>query len=520
MKRKIVPIFLITIVFALFAIKSFLYVDPDFGWRIKTGEYILENGIPKKDIFTYTMPSFPFVDHAWSLDVMVAKLYPTVGQLGLAIAAAIFPLLGIWLVMSTRRTQKNGDYLAKVRFSFFRKRFTLSISSLGFFAFAPFLLGVSILLLFAGIRVQVVSWLLFSILISVSMRDEIWQKAKFIAPLIFLLWANVHGSFLAGIVALFLILVLRLFRTKRFVAFDWLIFLACIAATFINPYQSGVWREAWSSASDSKLRWSIVEWMPALMVFDFSMIMFISLSLSLAWRYRRKYQLEEIGLYLFFLAQAILSRRHLPLWVVVAVPFTIEGFYFLSREASKYKFGLERFLILYKITWVASLAAFCVGIVFAIVGASYLNDEEFYPKEAVAYLFDNPPQGEVFSEYGWGGYLVWKMPGRKVFIDGRMPSWRWDSPNDNELDSAFDTYNEIRRGEIEYQEVFDKFGIDTVLWPRPKEKGPIEKFSKKVENVFPFLNNSEDYDFLTDMEGDGWVRVYEDEVSYIYKKTQ
>jgi hypothetical protein len=43
---------------------TFRDLDPDFGWRVKTGELILQRGIPKIDWYSFTMPDFPWIDHA------------------------------------------------------------------------------------------------------------------------------------------------------------------------------------------------------------------------------------------------------------------------------------------------------------------------------------------------------------------------------------------------------------------------------------------------------------------------
>jgi hypothetical protein len=52
----------------------------------------------------------------------------------------------------------------------------------------------------------------------------------------------------------------------------------------------------------------------------------------------------------------------------------------------------------------------------AVVSA-YLHRE--YPQAAVDYLHANRPDGQLFSTYGWGGFLIWALPEYPVFIDGR-----------------------------------------------------------------------------------------------------
>ena len=236
-----------------------------------------------------------------------------------------------------------------------------------------------------------------------------------------------------------------------------MILLASILVTLINPYGPGIWREALSSVSDTKLRFSIVEWMPALTMLDLAIVSFIGISFALFVKYWKRMAFEEAGLYIFFLASALLSRRHLPLFVIIALPVTVKTINFLLGDAKRVKNGQERFTKFYKTLWLTSLIIFFIQAIFAFREAGYLGYGGFYPKEAVSYLNENLPRGEIFSEYGWGGYLIWNLPQKKVFVDGRMPSWRWDKPGNAGLTSAFDTYNEVLSGKTDYRKVFERY---------------------------------------------------------------
>src|SRR4030065_173807 len=88
-------------------------------------------------------------------------------------------------------------------------------------------------------------------------------------------------------------------------------FICSFCSTFFNPYGIGLWREVWSSVTDSSLRWSIAEWMPSFFMLDLSMISLVSLSFILITKYRKKFTKEELVLYYFSLIQGILSRRNL-----------------------------------------------------------------------------------------------------------------------------------------------------------------------------------------------------------------
>ena len=60
-----------------------------------------------------------------------------------------------------------------------------------------------------------------------------------------------------------------------------------------------------------------------------------------------------------------------------------------------------------------------------------------YPLGAVKYLHENPIEGNMFNEYNWGGFLIWQYPEKKVFIDGRMPSWKMGDQK------IFEEFNQI-----------------------------------------------------------------------------
>jgi len=42
-----------------------------------------------------------------------------------------------------------------------------------------------------------------------------------------------------------------------------------------------------------------------------------------------------------------------------------------------------------------------------------------FPVRAVDYLRQHSVPGPMYNTYGYGGYLIWSLPERKVFIDGR-----------------------------------------------------------------------------------------------------
>ncbi|OGH29595.1 MAG: hypothetical protein A3E40_03335 [Candidatus Levybacteria bacterium RIFCSPHIGHO2_12_FULL_37_9] len=148
-------------------------------------------------------------------------------------------------------------------------------------------------------------------------------------------------------------------------------------------------------------------------------------------------------------------------------------------------------------------------IAISLNAANSLREEIFYPKQAVRILKDQKSCGQVFSTYGWGGYLIWKLPEKKVFIDGRMPSWRRDSAPVFESNYAFKEYNEILRGESSVNLVIEKYNIDTFLLP-------VEKLEESLTGLFKKQDKGYEK-FIKQLKQNGMVEIYKDNVSVMYR---
>src|SRR6266567_1888962 len=75
-------------IFAFFILRGIVVQDPDFGWHIRAGEYILHYGIPYTDPFSYSMPSYPFVDHEWLTNILLERIFTLWGIVPLLILSS------------------------------------------------------------------------------------------------------------------------------------------------------------------------------------------------------------------------------------------------------------------------------------------------------------------------------------------------------------------------------------------------------------------------------------------------
>lgn len=521
-KFKLTNIFLPLFLIILW-VKAVVFLDPDFGWRIRTGFNILKNGIPRTDLYSYTMPSFPWVDHAWLTDVIVALGYRTSGIIGLAFIFSVLALGAIFI--SSSISPPNKDFRG-FRLYIFKKKIDISL-----FGIPTFLLTLAIVLPFFGVRAQVITWLFTAVLWSVLLSQRLLKRFGFLIPPFFILWANLHGGFAGGLLILYLFFFIRFVRNRKIDLTHLSIIAVSTIGTFINPYGGGVFREVWSSISDNSLRWEIVEWQPTFVSFDAPTLSLMVLSSMLIYNYKTKLKSEEITVFLILLVQAVLSVRNVPIWAIVAAPITSKSINLFYGEVTREKnekeknIKIERFRKVYIGLGLCSLCILCFEAIFAFRGAISLSENNFYPVKAIAYLKRSVRDGNVFSDYGWGGYLIWKYPEKKVFIDGRMPSWKWEANKVNESNYAMKDYLDITQGKEDYSGYFQKYNIDIVLLPANRPEGVFMQIQKKLSGRFKYLSRilggeSKKFNLRDKLEASGWIKVYEDKKSEIYQKSQ
>ena len=220
----------------------------------------------------------------------------------------------------------------------------------------------------------------------------------------------------------------------------------------------------------------------------FCLLFLASLSGFFLWRYRRRFPAETQAVNIVFMGLAVSAIRHLPLLALVTAPVLVEGAAFLEKEVRLIKSGPDRLKKAGKVFLVLTAVFFVLDASLAFRGSYLLAEGVFYPRKAVDFLAADLPSGEIFSDYGWGGYLIWKLPQKKVFIDGRMSHWP----------GILKKFSQIVSGKEAYQPVFAQYNIDTVLWP-------VAKDSREVK-------------LLTRLREDGWQEVYRDKIALILRK--
>ena len=471
--------------------KALSFLDPDFGWHLSTGNLILKSGFPKTDPFSYTMPSFPFIEHEWLVDVIFAKLYPITGLPGVSVLSSILFLSAVLVSVSKS------------------KKFKTTL----------FIVGISSMVPFFSVSPKIFSWLLISFFIFAVFNETFWKRFWLLTPFIIILWVNLHGSFPEALVILLVILICKSFREKHIWLKGLLVTFLSFLATLVNPYGLRLWQIVWLTISDPLQRSRIAEWRPIYLNpvgFSFLAGFIFAISVILISRYWRRFKAEEIVLNLIFFTQAILAVRNVPLWILVDLPMTTVAIDYFYEEFGVSKAAKKRLLVLSK----GVLMFVGAVLVFQIVGFAYLysnfSQESSYPEGAVLYLEKNLPKGQLFSEYNWGGYLIWKLPEKKVFIYGMMPVWKWQSNISGESDNAMNEDFDLLAGKTSYKTIFNKYKIDTALLSTPEDPEPIVKFTVEVMSFFGVVGGPGSKNpFYEVLVKDGWRQVFKNNSSVI-----
>ena len=171
---------------------------------------------------------------------------------------------------------------------------------------------------------------------------------------------------------------------------------------------------------------------------------------------------------------ALLSARNVPIFALVVTPYLAQWFTQYGRahqpswRAQGHRESTMRVLSVGHRAGVATVitAVVCMLLILAkprIAGGRPLLTTDFppdrYPMAAIDFLRAHPEavHDEMFNDFLWGGYLEFALPERKPFIDSRNYTYGL------ELAREFRTANEPKPG---WETVFAKYGVGWTILPR------------------------------------------------------
>jgi hypothetical protein len=296
-------------------------------------------------------------------------------------------------------------------------------------AFLACLVLLPLITPFITLRPQLLGYVFLLItMICLERFREGHARALWPLPLLFLLWVNIHGSFVLGLFVLGVYWASGLvgFRHGSLEAIRWTpgqrlqlakIALFSVIALTITPYGTRLAAYPLQLVSASPLGIArITEYQPLgafgdlLKLFLALLLLFVLAQAVLGPAYR----LEELVLLLVAIYGAFVHLRLLLFFVLVFAPLLAT---LLARWVPTYERTKDRYLLNAVLIGLAALALAKIfpsqaDLESVVAGA--------FPRGAVEYLKRHPFRGRMFNDDFWGGYLIRSL-GREheIFIDGR-----------------------------------------------------------------------------------------------------
>jgi hypothetical protein len=431
-------------------------MQTDTWWQLRSGQDMWRSKqVLLTDIYSHTSSGSFWPNHEWGAELVFYVLYRIGGFPLLTLFAAAL-ISGGW-ALTWRLTRATGR----------EKAFWIGLalmSSAGWWEPRPHAFS----LLFIPATVFLIS------------RDRPW-----LLPVVFLIWANVHGGVVLGLVLLAIALGARTVIERERWSRNLLVFLACCVAVTLTPLGVAYWIEIPRSLGRIN-QYTLDEWKRPgftegpLIPFWGIAIFFCALLVRNVGKLR-KVSAADAPVYacaLVMLAGAVTSVRHVGPFLMLAVPavsFLREG----DRKrdpASEQEHPLLNLVLM-------SGAALAVALTLFYAYRNEVPRLKWRPLPAGALAAIGGCPDNLYNRYDEGGALLWFAQGRKVFLDGRQDPY----PAGLVLEHI-----NMETGDGEYRSVFSRHGIHCAFLPA---KSPTAKR----------------------LSADGWKELYRDRVWVVFR---
>lgn len=449
------------------------FVEGDTFWHIAAGGRILATHTwPTTNYYSFTAPLSPWLAYEWLGEVMMAEASHLGGPrvlLGLLFGLISLILLGVYYYAWLR----SGNAKA---------------------AFVACAVVLPLLAVCFSLRPQLLGYIfLLATLIPLERFRQGRQRSLWILPLVFALWANTHGTFALGLVAMAVYAAagLRDFRLGNVEAVRWTraqlghltaVGLLSVLALLANPYGINLLRYEMGAASQPVNMAYFQEWQPL----DFNesfgqwfLVLLLAFALA-AVLGRLTLRADELTLVIVAIYMACVHQRLVVFFAIVIAPPLAT---LLARWMEPVDSAKD-----HPILNLALITLFGAAVVACFPSNARLQNliDRNQPVRALAYLNQHPVDGPMFNDNFWGGYMIWANPSRKVFIDGRCDAY--------EPSGVLGNYIKIIALDRQALPLLDHYGVRACL----------------IQRSAPLCT-------LLDASAQ-WRRVYQDDLSVIYVK--
>jgi hypothetical protein len=317
---------------------------------------------------------------------------------------------------------------------------------------------------------QLFSFLFFSVLIYlITYRDNRKLIPFIFIPIIMLLWANMHGGFILGVLVLIIYGISGVINREISKGYIIIIVLSIILS-FFNPNRLNAIPFVVNLHSSIFPR-DIIEYYSPIRYMKYShtylipywIIMFLFI-LNL-----KRIKISNGILLLPLSIISLMFIKYIPFFVL-SVPLFGE---FYSYRRSK---------------WVI-IPAISLFLFLTIAGINNRKSPDIFPSKASKFVENI--SGNLFNEYNIGGYLIWELyPKKRVFIDTRGLS-----------EPLFLDYRSIMNG-VDYNRLLNHYNVNIILIPA---------CNYLSGNLYPIIPKI--------MNDNRWIPIYMDGKALVFIKS-
>lgn len=369
----------------------------DTWWQLRAGQDMWSaRAVLLSDIYSHTASGAFWLNHEWLAEVIFFGLYSVGGLPLLSLFAAALISAGwtfTWCL--TRGSSVDAFVVALIALT----------ASAGWWEPRPHAFS----LLF-------IPWLVFLV----------YRSATGWLPILFLVWANTHGGVLLGLVLLASGLAAQILVDRSLWRRSLIVVITSALAMTLTPLGVHLWTEVPRSLSRINL-YTLDEWAPPGLT-DPTMIAFWGIAATYAWnaaaQWRRLPRLSpaEAALHacaIVLLPGAVAAVRNVGPFLMVVIPALTH--LWVPEGAPQRRAPRENTTVSSGVTFAVIL--FAIGGVILTLTTAYRHEWDklrWRPISAAAIEALRDCPGNLYNRYDEGGMLLWFVPGRKVFLDGRQ----------------------------------------------------------------------------------------------------
>jgi hypothetical protein len=385
--------------------------DGDLWNKLAIGAHVWKYGtVPVRDTFAFTPVLPTYVEHEWGAGAIFYGVLRFFGPEGLMALKILFAFGALWAAMAAGGTMGcAGETLLVL---------AIPAAACVLPAFIPV------------VRCQVFTYGFFALTLFGLEQIRAGKRwPGFVLPVVMLVWANVHGGFVAGLGAMAVYTAFALLARRQVKPMLAALF-ASGAATLANIYGLKFWPYLIPALLNKRPH--IAEWRPLPLfasdrwdVFAAFRILFwlVVFLLLVGWRRTEKKSWPGLVMLAITAVLAWHSRRHTSFFGVAALAFAGP---FLHTVLAGLAARLPQ---RWRATFYPALATTMLyGAIAIYVAVNFLPDLSLQvwapvshdPVREVDILSLAQAEGNLAMPFEWGGYCSWRLyPRIKISMDGR-----------------------------------------------------------------------------------------------------